>query len=95
MRRSQWRVVEIQKDIVFIEDLNGSVSVTNDAENVFATVTSQKFSDDPITRVVYKDSDGEWWEIINNHTTWMGTGIGFERWDGLAWDLLKQTATNA
>lgn len=86
--RSKFSIYDIDRDreIIFIEDDDGPVSVTNDAENVLRSVRNATGDS---YRVVYKDSTGEWWEIVENRTTWMGTGIGFEPWNGLAWDILN------
>ena len=80
-----------KNNIVFLEDLStttGSVSITNDAE---AVVDYYRVIYGNRVRIVYKDTDGEWWEIVPDQKTWMGTGIGFKPWHGLAWDLLSRT----
>ena len=89
--KSMWVTCDrdFQHKIVFIEDMSvktGGMSITNDAEDVLQ-YWHQSLGWD--WRVVYKDTEGEWWEIIDGHTTWMGTGIGFERWEGDVWDILK------
>lgn len=84
--RSEWRVVEHdeQHQIVFIEDLNrGKKSVTNDAENVLRLIQN----DYGAVRLVYRDSMGEWAEIIWKDA-WHGE-VDFLPWDGLTWDILK------
>lgn len=90
--RSRFHQVDrdIKNNIVFIEDdcnlYGGIMSVTNDAENVvtwFRDIYGNR------VRIVYLDTDKEWWEIV-----WVlghnGTEVSFERWNGLAWDLLKR-----
>lgn len=80
---------DANNNIVFIEDLSNlfdSVSITNDAENVvdwFRAIYNNRI------RVVYRDTDNEWWEIkwLINHS---GTQVSFERWHGLVWDILKR-----
>lgn len=85
--RSQWKIVGVKDGIIFVQDLDGATSVTNDAEQVLKKVKGTYGLD---ARVVYRGTDGEWFEIIPSRTTWMGTGIGFEPWHGLEWDLLKR-----
>jgi DNA polymerase elongation subunit (family B) len=82
--KSDYRVVTFNgpRRIIFIEDLNlGRMSITNNAEEVFLDVQSN-FQGNP--RVVYKDTDGLWWEI--KYVNWHAT---FERFHGVAWDILK------
>jgi len=84
--RSQWRLVEEKNGIAFIEDLDGPVSVTNDAERVFMEVmalTPRAYSDRP-TRVVYRDTEGEWWEIV-----YANLAASFRPWHGMVWDTLS------
>lgn len=93
--KSNFYVVEVNQThrIVFLEDVAGPwKSITNDAENVWSHV-KQNYG--TLWRVVYLDTQGEWWEIVGPRTTWMGTQIGFEPWDGLAWNILKNSATTA
>ena len=91
MKQSHWDFAsdvpwaQTSQDILFIRDLDGPVSVTNDAENVLAYIESQW----PGRRVVYQGTDGEWFEIVKT-TTWMGEGIGFRPWHGLVWDKLSR-----
>jgi hypothetical protein len=79
-----------QHNIVWIEDdcdANGDakMSVTNDAENVVAHF--RKLYGNQI-RIVYRDTDMEWWEI-----KWTldleGTHVTFKQWFGLEWDILS------
>jgi hypothetical protein len=93
--KSAWAHVETYKNhkITIIEDishLTGGMSITNDAENVL-----QNFHDDfgNDWRVVYKDTSGEWWEIVPKRakTGWpFIESVVFEPWNGLAWDLLQR-----
>lgn len=87
---AQYSIVEYNSNhqIVFIRDLNmGGMSVTNDAENVYGRVRTTYGA----VRVVYQDSEGEWFEIKlitgANPADWR---VAFEPWDGLAWDILKR-----
>lgn len=62
MVRSDYEVVRVTPEIVFIDDLcDGRMSVTNDAENVVREV-AKSF---PGRRVVYRDSDGNWDELLH------------------------------
>ena len=84
MLRTDYQVITFNgpRRIIFIEDLNlGRMSVTNDAEAVLEDVWS-KFSGNP--RVVYKDSDGIWSEIV-----YCNFAISFKPWHGVAWDILQ------
>lgn len=90
MRRSQFDLLEYNTEhqIVFIRDRNdGSMSVTNDAENVYDYIRHRYGA----VRVVYQDSMGQWDEIIqvagNYPAEWR---IAFQPWNGLAWDILKR-----
>lgn len=81
-----------EHNIVWIEDdcdANGDpryMSVTNDAENVvtyFRTLYGNRI------RIVYRDTNMEWWEI-----DWIlvpdGTEVSFKQWHGLEWDILSR-----
>lgn len=80
---------DTKNNIVFIEDISnqtGGMSVTNDAEAVvthFRTLYGNR------VRIVYKDTENEWWEI-----KWTidlnGTHVNFKQWYGLEWDLLSR-----
>lgn len=80
---------DIDNDIVFLKDMSnqlGGMSVTNDAENVVNYCRSLYGNR---VRVVYLDTDNEWWEIV--WSLELGyTDVSFERWNGLAWDILKR-----
>ena len=83
-----------KNNIVFLEDLSpqyGSRTITNDAE---AVVDYYRVIYGNRVRIVYKDTDNTWWEIIgikdytaHNHPT----QALFKPWYGLAWDLLSRT----
>lgn len=76
-------------NIVFIEDIanhTGGMTITNDAEAVFdhwAHISG------PGVRVVYRDTDGEWWEIFRLVKR-SGETVGFRPWHGLVWDKLSR-----
>lgn len=90
--RSTWALVEVDAKnmIFFIEDichLTGEMSITNDAENVcnyFRQTHGKEW------RVVYKDTNQEWWEIVRGPVYFGGFKISFKRWNGLAWDILQR-----
>ena len=65
MRSSDWDVVCVRPDRVFIIDLDlGNISVTNDAEAVWWDVQKMHFG----RRVIYRDSMGQWDEICMTDT---------------------------
>jgi len=85
--RCDYEIIGTEDGIIFLRDLSlGRTSVTNDAE---AVVEHIKFQYGRDARIVYQDSEGEWSEIVEG-TTWMGRGIVFRPWHGLAWDILKR-----
>lgn len=77
-------------NIAFLEDKAthfGCMTITNDAEHVVDYCRSLYGNK---VRVVYKDTDNEWWEIKWSLELDRGTVVSFERWNGLAWDILKR-----
>ncbi len=85
-----FRYLGTERGIVFIEDLDNGMSVTNDAENVWRRVYDEKWAK-TVMRLVYKDTQGEWWEMIPTHLQ-LDSGnwkIEFKRWHGHVWDALK------
>jgi hypothetical protein len=98
--RAQFAMVEMdyKHNIIFIEDIanhTGGCTITNDAEAVFKhiDVTYSHASPTPMFwRVVYKDTDNEWWEIVPTYVHDMGgpeMTMSFEKWHGHEWDALK------
>lgn len=81
-----WAEAKVCRDIAFIEDLDGPLSVTNDAENVLAYINQQW---PQLTRVVYKDTEGEWWEIYWDQK--IEFTARFRPWHGVVWDQLART----
>lgn len=59
---------------ILIEDMNGPVSVTNDAENVVRDLIGRGYEG---YRILYKDSMGQWSELKHNGTEFSGFGVGF------------------
>jgi hypothetical protein len=77
--KSDWALVKVEDDKVFIKDLDyGRMSVTNDAEAVYAHL-QEKY---PGGRVIYCDSDGNWEEIIIGPNSEGRTGIWFKPYRG-------------
>lgn len=79
--QAQFVVTAVRHGIVFLRDLDGSKSITNDAESVFAYCQINY----PGLRVVYKDSYGDLTEILNKpRITWIGTSsISFREYQSL------------
>lgn len=91
--RAQFAMIEMDYDhnIIFIEDIanhTGGCTITNDAEAVFKHIDDNYSYAAPgarLWRVVYKDTDNEWWEIKKTDDDF----ILFEKWHGVVWDVLK------
>lgn len=67
--RSDFQIVAVKSDKVFLADLDmGRMSVTNDAESVVSYV-ARKY---PNRRIIYKDSDGRWYELQHNDGNFSG-----------------------
>jgi hypothetical protein len=90
----------IEKDhkhnIIFIEDIanhTGGITITNDAEAVHKYIDYMHSHDAPTPsfwRIVYKDTNNEWWEMIPRRQSRLGTvHISFEKWHSHEWDALK------
>ena len=77
-------------NIVFLKDMSNQyigMSITNDAENVvdyYRSIYGNRI------RIVYEDTEDELWEIKWSLELDRGTAVSFERWNGLAWDILKR-----
>ena len=61
--------------VIFIEDLNGPMSVTNDAEAVVKDLINLGYGD---YHILYKDSMGQWDELLHNGFRFIGFGPGYE-----------------
>ncbi len=61
-RRSQYQIVRQTSEIVWIEDLGVGKTVTNDAEAVCAEL----FNEVGNKRIIYKDTDGNWDELLHD-----------------------------
>ena len=80
---------DIENNIVFLKDMSthlGGMTITNDAENVVDYCRSLYGNR---VRVVYLDTDNEWWELdwIIGHR---GTEVSFKQWHGMVWDKLTK-----
>ena len=72
MQPVSWSLHTLTPNIVFIiDDNNGGMSVTNAAEIVVKDV--YEFYGD--RRIVYRDSEGQWDELLHDH----GRFTGFKR----------------
>jgi hypothetical protein len=82
-----------KNNIVFLKDLAnqyGGITITNDAEavvNYYRSIYGNR------VRVVYLDTDAEWWELV-----WQADGmwdsdfsVSFKPWHGMVWDKLSRT----
>ena len=99
--RAQFAMVEMdyKHNIIFIEDIanhTGGCTITNDAEAVFKHINENYSHASPTPmywRVVYKDTDHEWWELVPNVDVSKKIGEGrfitFEKWHSHEWDALK------
>ena len=79
-----------KNNIVFLEDCSnhsGGMSITNDAENVVDYCRSI-FGNR--VRIVYLDTDNEWWEIVWQVRSIGGNYVAFKPWHGLVWDKLTK-----
>lgn len=81
----------LEHNIVWIEDdcdANGDakMTVTNDAENVLAHFRHRYGKH---VRVVYRDTNMEWWEIVWDPQTEFTAR--FLPWYGLVWDRLQSS----
>lgn len=86
--RSQWEIVGVKDGIIFLQDLDGATSVTNDAEQVLKKVKGIYGID---ARVVYRGTDGEWWEMSCAAGSLPGFWrVVFTQWHGMAWDILNR-----
>lgn len=69
MKSADYQIVRETPDIIFIEDLDlGNRSITNDAEEVVETLlflSGRK-------RIVYKDSMGQWDELVHDGEKFTG-----------------------
>lgn len=76
---ARFNVVDVKDGIVYLLDMDGRSSITNDAEQVYQWCI-ERF---PNHRVVYEDTYGDKTEIVGkpSKTTWMGTSkISFVQW---------------
>ena len=89
--RASFRVGDrdAKNNIIYLEDYanqTGGMTITNDAEAVVDYYRSLYGNG---VRIVYLDTDKEWWEIVWSIGQY-DTDISFKQWHGLAWDILKR-----
>jgi hypothetical protein len=88
--KAKFTIVErdTENNIVFLHDnAHGHhMTITNDAESVVDYCRSLYGNR---VRVVYLDTDGEWWELdwTIGHS---GTEVSFKQWHGMVWDKLSR-----
>ncbi len=71
--RSEAIFETIRGDCLFIRDANnGKMSITNDAEAVVMMLHSQSLSEG--RRIIYKDTDGTWGELLRDKANFIGFG---------------------
>lgn len=66
MMRSRFMVQDVTNEAVYIVDLAnecGTMSVTNDAENVVAMVAEHYRN----RRIMYRDTNGQWDELVHDN----------------------------
>ncbi len=82
MQKSNFAILDITERVIYLEDLNmGGRSMTNDAETVYAWCEHHY----PGKKVVYKDSEGAWAQMLKEtDSSW----IRFKAWHGEVWDIL-------
>jgi hypothetical protein len=69
---ADYKVIETTDSTVFLVDLNlGNRSVTNDAENVVRKILSEHGR---TRKIVYRDSMGDWDELIHDGETFLDFG---------------------
>lgn len=70
MRRAQYSIQKVDKDkkIVYIVDLDGPLSVTNDAEYVVRTLDNMYHN----FRIIYQDTMGNWDELKHDNGVFTG-----------------------
>ena len=58
-----YRITKVTPNVVQLVDTDSGMSVTNDAERVVAEV----FNLYPNRRIIYRDTTGQWDELLHNH----------------------------
>jgi hypothetical protein len=75
-RRAHWHYdhIDHQKRIIFIVDEDGPLSVTNDAERVCSEAVGEDEDGRDTTsyRLVYRDTRGDWDELVHDRGTFRG-----------------------
>jgi len=88
--KAKFTIVErdTENNIVFLHDnAHGyHMTITNDAESVVDYCRSLYGNR---VRVVYLDTDNEWWELVWSIDL-RGTDVSFKQWHGMVWDKLTK-----
>ena len=93
MRKAHFHISDrdSKNDIVYLVDdsefFTSAMTITNDAENV-VDYCRELYGNR--VRVVYKDTDQEWWEIVWSLEHPSRTVVSFKRWHGHMWDKLSR-----
>ena len=74
MRESSYIIVGTNDEFVYIADCDGPLSVTNDAEAVVAKLIPLFYG----KRIMYRDSMGQWDELMHNGKVFTGFATGHE-----------------
>lgn len=72
-KRAAYEIVRVRGEFVFLVDLSakhGGVTITNDAEGVTADVALSH----PGKRIIYRDTDGQWDELLHTDGVFKGYG---------------------
>lgn len=94
-RHAEWEVVSQRGNIIMIQDLDrpGCLSITNDAEYVYAKINrSPSWRERQQYRIVYRSSiPDDWTEIVmvagDEPGNWR---VAFKPWHGEVWDTLSK-----
>lgn len=75
MATIDFSVVLVEDETVYIKDLNkGGISVTNGAEVVVKTLFDRYGN----RRIIYRDSDGNWDELLHRRGEFLGFALGIK-----------------
>ena len=89
--KAKFTIVErnVEHNIIFLHDnaYGYHMTITNDAESVVDYCRSLYGNR---VRIVYLDTDKEWWEIKWSLELDRGTVVTFKQWHGLEWDILSR-----
>ena len=82
--KANYAVVKVTENTIYIVDLNGPRSITNDAERVVVDLLAEydRFKD-----IIYRDSTGQWDELQHDGTKFTGYGPGVAQGEPEEFDL--------